>query len=1025
MDNPGPAHGMEVAKLLAGDKKAEKQNSHNKNTQISNAETNKTKETCIRLGTWNVRRGLIRRENEIKALLQEEDLDLLFLTEADTKLINVANYKINGYRTIAPMAKDENDTIRVIAVAREEAGVEWKIREDLMSDGFPSIWLEVQDREKSGTIIGGFYRQWSNNGERSTEIQLEEIELFCNQINRAAMKNSKVIATGDANLCAERWRQDGYNKKGIASPLLQCLERNGLDIHNIGYTYQSDKVLPNGQVSQSALDHVYTSANIGDRVCAKKILKSSTDHLPVVISYNMNRNKRRFKHMVTKRSLKNFTPERWNTCLAMQDWSAVENCEEVDEMVKEFQENITSALDQIAPIKTFTVKSNYRFGLSESTKELMQKRDNTRSKIGSAEGREKGVLIKQYKLQRNKVTAQIRKENVEYNNNRIEEATNEGELWKIANDVINPNKEKEWKIKKENGEMLTEETEVAEAFNNFFINKVESLKKNIDKTLIEDPLARLKERMKNNKTTLEFKPVSHKQLKMHLKKLKKKTSSGLDGLSQKHLVMGAEILVAPLATIINKSITVGKFPQQWKEAAVLPVLKKGSSQLLNNYRPVSCLPAASKLLEIVVCSQLSDYLEANNLLPKNQHGFRPRRSTMSAWNEIQLDWADKTEKKLVTGVLLWDLSAAFDTLDCEGVCRKLELFGLQPRSVAWISSFLSGRSQRVRIGKILSSSRSVPTGVPQGGVLSPLIFVLFVSDLQDWLQHSSAPTYADDTTTGTTGTTVEETLQKMEVDAKEVLKFMASNGLVANANKTSLLILNCKPTTPTLSVTIGTDMVTRESNATLLGIRFQDNQQWSSQIHGKGGLLSALNSRIFIIRRMRSHLSNSSILKLVDGIFTSKIRYGLQLYGKVRMTEEDQQGKDFKAIQLIQNALLRVLNGTRIIDRVSTRSLLKKFNMLSVNQINAQIKLLEIWKSLKVPDYPLQLKQQGQQQSGLITRACSNGKLCEIGKSNLTQNTCISDAIRLWNKAPVSVTSSESVHTAKREIRKFVLTLPI
>ena len=89
------------------------------------------------------------------------------------------------------------------------------------------------------------------------------------------MKNSKVIATGDANLCAERWRQDGYNKKGIASPLLQCLERNGLDIHNIGYTYQSDKVLPNGQVSQSALDHVYTSANIGDRVCAKKILNRS------------------------------------------------------------------------------------------------------------------------------------------------------------------------------------------------------------------------------------------------------------------------------------------------------------------------------------------------------------------------------------------------------------------------------------------------------------------------------------------------------------------------------------------------------------------------------------------------------------------------------------------------------------------------------------------------------------------------------------------------------------------------------
>ena len=104
---------------------------------------------------------------------------------------------------------------------------------------------------------------------------------------------------------------------------------------------------------------------------------------------------------------------------------------------------------------------------------------------------------------------------------------------------------------------------------------------------------------------------------------------------------------------------------------VTPVLKKGSSTQLGNYRPVSCLPAASKILEIVICTQLSDYLEENNLLPGNQHGFRPRRSTMTAWQEIQLDWAMKSEQKLVTGVLLWDLSAAFDTLDCEGLCKKL------------------------------------------------------------------------------------------------------------------------------------------------------------------------------------------------------------------------------------------------------------------------------------------------------------------------------------------------------------------
>ena len=251
----------------------------------------------------------------------------------------------------------------------------------------------------------------------------------------------------------------------------------------------------------------------------------------------------------------------------------------------------------------------------------------------------------------------------------------------------------------------------------------------------------------------------------HLKKLKKKKSAGLDGLSQENLLLGSSKLLCPLTKIINQSIREGKFPTSWKSAVVTPILKKGSPEQLNNFRPVSCLPAASKVLEIEACSQLSDFLKSNDLLPQNQHGFRPGRSCMTAWQEIQLDWAIKTEQKKITGVLLWDLSAAFDTLDCDGLCAKLELYGLQPRSVRWIRSFLSDRSQCVRIGNQISSPRLVPTGVPQGGVLSPLVFVLFVSDLQDWLKHSTAPTYADDPTTGTSANNLEDTLEKMEEDA--------------------------------------------------------------------------------------------------------------------------------------------------------------------------------------------------------------------------------------------------------------------
>ena len=189
------------------------------------------------------------------------------------------------------------------------------------------------------------------------------------------------------------------------------------------------------------------------------------------------------------------------------------------------------------------------------------------------------------------------------------------------------------------------------------------------------------------------------------------------------------------------------FPTKWKTAIVTPVLKKGNKNEYENYRPVSCLPAAAKLLESLVCKQVTDYMEANNFIPETQHGFRKSRSTMTAWQQIQQDWAMKTEKKLVTGVLMWDLTAAFDTLDHEILLSKLEIYGFSENALLWIRSYLTGRTQKVKIGNKLSNLANLESGVPQGGNFSPLAFVIYVSDLEDWLEYAISLTYADDTST--------------------------------------------------------------------------------------------------------------------------------------------------------------------------------------------------------------------------------------------------------------------------------------
>ena len=990
------------------------------------SEMKKNEQESIRqlnIGTWNVRSGLIRRENEINDILKTNKVDILFLTETDTK--NATSFNLQGYKTITQLCEREDSVVRIIALVKDNIGANIVERTDLMSKTFPSIWLEIRDKHKSKTMVGGFYRQWSSGGKITTPQQVSEIEDFCRQINTANGCSRKIIVLGDANLCAEKWLEIDYRRKSVAQPLIQCLELNGLRIQNVGPTYQADHMQENGRIAESSLDHVYSSLPLDNCIKINKLTNSSSDHLPVLLSYSLDLTKLSYSHSVTKRSYKNFTEEKWNEALSKRDWIDVEEAENVTDMVDIFNANIQAALNEIAPVKTFKIRSNHRFGLSESTRELMVKRDKTRKEIGRATPGEKAILIKQYRTLRNRVTNQIRRENIEFNNKRILEANTERELWRVANEVLSPKSESEWIVLNKEGQPTKEEPVIAELFNEFFITKVEDLKKGIDPTKIEDPLKRLKEKMKNNKLSLEFKTITPKQLAKHLKKLNKKKSSGLDGLSQENLILGAKNLIAPMTAIINNSILEGKFPPQWKEAAVTPVLKKGSPQVLGNYRPVSCLPAASKLLEIVVCDQLSNYLETNRLLPSNQHGFRPKRSTMTAWQEVQLDWATRGEDGMVTGVLLWDLSAAFDTLDCEGACDKLKLFGLKERSVQWIRSFLTGRSQRVKIGKAVSSSRSVPTGVPQGGVLSPLVFVLFVADLEEWLNHSSAPTYADDTTTGTSGRSVKETIELMEIDAEKVLRFMASNGLVANPNKTSFLLLNSKCTDYDLGVRIGTDIVKRESSATLLGIKFQDDLTWKSQIFGKGGVISSLNSRLYIVRRLMSHLSLKSVIKVVDGLFNSKIRYGLQLLGKVRLTNEDPECTNIKTIQLIQNRLLRTLNNTKIKDQISTKSLLEKFGYMSVNQMNYQVKLMEAWKALNVEGYPLKIAQQSVPDVGTATRAARNRRPVQVGNTTTTRNTSVSDSIRLWNQAPNSITESKTLYGAKKEIKKYAKTLPI
>ena len=184
---------------------------------------------------------------------------------------------------------------------------------------------------------------------------------------------------------------------------------------------------------------------------------------------------------------------------------------------------------------------------------------------------------------------------------------------------------------------------------------------------------------------------------------------------------------------------------------------------------------------------------------------------------------------------------------------------------------------------------------------------------------------------------------------------MASNGLVANESKTEFLMLNEKRKNeePLTEILVGNSLVKKTASTKLLGVIIDENQDWQQQLKT---VVTSLNHRLFVIRRIQNQLPKDKLLCVVHSLWMSRLRYGLQLYTKSVLTEEENRSPILKALQLTQNRMLRCINKSKISDKISIRTMLEKFDLVSVNQLAIQIKLIEVWKSINVPDHPLKLE---------------------------------------------------------------------
>ena len=227
---------------------------------------------------------------------------------------------------------------------------------------------------------------------------------------------------------------------------------------------------------------------------------------------------------------------------------------------------------------------------------------------------------------------------------------------------------------------------------------------------------------------------------------KSKASTGHDGVSSKLVKDLKYALAFPLSIIINNSLAKGLVPNMAKLAKIIPIYKAKDKKNISNYRPISLLPVISKILEKIVHRNLYTFLEKNKFMYASQYGFRKNRSTVNAITELVCHITNAIENKQNTVSVILDLSKAFDTIDHKMLLHKLEFYGVRGLALNWFQSYLTDRKQYVLYNNVQSQTLDITCGVPQGSVLGPILFLVYVNDIANCLTHSKLISFADDTT---------------------------------------------------------------------------------------------------------------------------------------------------------------------------------------------------------------------------------------------------------------------------------------
>ena len=690
-----------------------------------------------------------------------------------------ALFKLNGYHPL--VYKLRRNSVQGGGVGIYiKSKFTFNILDDLsifMDRIFESLTVEITVNSKMKIKVCSMYRPGTRHPTLSPIDQFNQfMELFNDLCSKIALTGS-VYLLGDINLDLLK-----YKKCEQVTNYVDSLFSHGL----LQIVTKPTRCTPS---SATLIDHIITNACSPD-LKSTILISDLSDHFFIFHSIKTISPKQHPKTIET-RNFSKLNLSSFNNALLNLSWSSVTSSTDTQTSYNNFHDTFLSLYELFFPLKKFKFNKNTHKLESWMTTGILTSR---LEKIRLCKFTHKHpspnnlVIFKTYRNLFNKIVKAAKK--MHFDNLFKKFQSNLIETWRLINEVINKKPKKNqtsFSHLLHNNLKVTDSFEIANIFNEHFTSIAHTIANDIEPTdrppdfesLVDD----------NVLFSLTDSPVTISEVYEAIGSLQKKKTQDIYGISVFFISKFALILSKPLQLIFQLSFKQHTVPQQFKMAKVIPIFKNGSKDSVDNYRPISLLSTFSKIQEKIVCKRLNVFLENNKLLSDHQFGFRMQHSTIHPLTLFINKISETLNKKEHALAIFCDLRKAFDTIDHGILLQKLHAMGIRGTNLLWFQDYLSNRKQFVQIDGVNSFIMNIKIGVPQGSILGPILFLIYINDLPSVTSLFSS-LFADDTKLVATHSDLVSLYDYANAEFQKVVYYFRANRLSLHPSKTKFILFS-------------------------------------------------------------------------------------------------------------------------------------------------------------------------------------------------------------------------------------------